>query len=65
MPAPYYVLLSILPLLLIFIWVVKLSCSSIKFHLNFRFVYVKVIFLTAVIWFPQLRIVGAIVPYCC
>lgn len=65
MPAPYYVLLSILPLLLIFIWVVKLSCSSIKFDLNFRFVYVKVIFLIAVIWFPQLQIVVAIVPYCC
>lgn len=57
MPAHYYGLLSILAPLLIFVWVVKLSCSSIKFPLNFRFVYVKVIFLTVVIWFPQLCIV--------
>lgn len=54
MAARYNALLSILAWLLVFVWAVKLSCNSMKFHHNFCG---KVIFLTVVIWFPQLCIV--------
>lgn len=55
MPALYDDL-CLLPCCL-FVWLIKLSYSSFKFSLYLRFVYVKVIFLTVLIWFPQLCIV--------
>lgn len=39
MSAQYNCLLSILAWLLIFIWAVKLSYNSMKFHHNFRFLW--------------------------
>lgn len=39
MAARYNCLLSILAWLLIFVWAVKLSCNSMKFHHNFRFLW--------------------------